>query len=237
MLQDRHPGSQAPPGLLAEDGHPDAQPRKHNKACHGCQTNNRKRRCDRDWTKKDARCSQCVKLRIPCEKGNKSYNAAVDVAGTPSNIINDASHETPPVDAGNTSGRHDQGRGSEPSPVCALPLNTDISLGIWFAEYHFPGIFDEQRFMQRLMLSRDVNPDEYFSLMLHRVFLLSASKRAAESRKLLSEALRAFSEEFEEPSIATIMAATLLSSLLSKAKPQLAGDLLSKLLRECTYDF
>ncbi|KAF8336926.1 uncharacterized protein EI90DRAFT_3119240 [Cantharellus anzutake] len=161
--------------------------------------------------------------------GNKPYKAAVDVAGIPPNIINYASHETPPVGAGNQRGHYDQGQGSEPSSVHALPLSTGMSCGIHLAKGYFPGIFDEQQFMRRSMFSRDLNSDEYFSLMLYRVFRFSASKSAAESGKLQREAMRAYSEELEEPSIATIMATLLLSSLLSKPKPQLAEDLLRSL--------
>ncbi|KAF8328337.1 uncharacterized protein EI90DRAFT_3064882 [Cantharellus anzutake] len=91
--------------------------------------------------------------------------------------------------------------------------------GVELAESHFPGIFDRDRFTERSMRPMEVKRDghEHFSPMLHWVFcLLRKSLGPYESRELLEKAKRAFGEEFEDPSLATIMATILLSEMLSK---------------------
>ncbi|KAF8336931.1 uncharacterized protein EI90DRAFT_88039 [Cantharellus anzutake] len=165
-----------------------------------------KRGCDRDWAVDGGKCSVCDRLQVSCDYPLSEPPS--NGAGTPFQCSSSVNLlVTPSEDAG-------------------------ILDGVEFAESHFPGIFDRDRFTERSMRPMEAKRDghEHFSPMLHWVFcLLRKSLGPYEFRELLQKAKRAFGEEFEDPSLATIMATILLSEMLSKLEEpywQFGEDLL-----------
>ncbi|KAF8336916.1 uncharacterized protein EI90DRAFT_3044128 [Cantharellus anzutake] len=196
--------------------------RNYNKACLGCQNSPSKRRCDRDW-KVDAKCTECEKSRMSCEKGKRRRAPASDgvARALPPNTNATSIWVASSVNLRQWS--------QPPAVYTIVPLGAGILLGVSLAKHHFENVFDEHRFMERAtLMASDMSPDDHFSPMLYRVFRLLHESSGQEElgEPLLSEAKQAFAEEFEEPTLATVIATILLSWWLSKSRPRFSRDLL-----------
>ncbi|KAF8328700.1 uncharacterized protein EI90DRAFT_3064302 [Cantharellus anzutake] len=208
------------------------QPRRYNRACCACRRSRDKRKCNRKWNIEGGRCSKCEKLGIDCTRQSPKLRASrnrMNAANTPArgHLMNFAR----PLYSGPTTRDHD--RDFQRSPADNVLPDAGIDEGIQYANFHFPGIFHQERFNQRSQHDRDMNSDdhEHFSVMLFCVIRLFSKNLGEERfRELLDVAEGAYGREFETPTLATVMATILLSWLLprrSKQHIRFAKDLLA----------
>ncbi|KAF8328702.1 uncharacterized protein EI90DRAFT_1516881 [Cantharellus anzutake] len=107
--------------------------RKNNRACYPCQQAQRK--CDRDWEIEGGSCLNCLNWGTRCIRLAPKPRTSKDRMNM-ANTIPYAAQAEPHLDN--------------------VSQNTGLRKGINYANRHFPGVFNEQRFVQRSWLSREI---------------------------------------------------------------------------------